>query len=140
MRDPVAIITLERRLAEQCGELLNIATLPARGQERSELSEPSWEEPFPVPASASSQREPGILATIQELRDEHKRDSEDAPTPAGGKPRNSDDELDLSHIEDEKLQSRVISMLEKHSKMCDSSLGEIKATCNRIPLVDGARL
>ena len=80
-----------------------------------------------------------IVATTQELRDEHAGDSEEAPAPAGDKPRNWKDEIDLSHIEDEELRSRVVAMLEKHSWMWDGSLGEIKATCHRVPLVDGAR-
>ena len=29
-------------------------------------------------------------------------------------------------------------MLEKHSGMWDGSLGEIKATCHRLPVVEGA--
>ena len=35
VRDPAAIITPERKLAEQCGEMLNITNLTARGHERS---------------------------------------------------------------------------------------------------------
>ena len=139
VRDPVAIITPERKLAEKCGEVLDITTLSARGQGRSELCEPSWEEPTLDPPAAIPLREPVNVAKTQELRDEHAGDSEEAPTPAGDKPRNWKDELDLSHIDDEELRSRVIAILEKHSGMWDGSLGEINATCHRLPLVDGAR-
>ena len=58
VRDRVAIITPKRKLAEKCGEVLNITTLPARGQGRSELCEPLWEEPTLDPQAAISLREP----------------------------------------------------------------------------------
>ena len=66
VRDPVAIIAPQRKLAEQCGEVLNITNLPARGQGRSELSDPSREKPTLDPPDASPQREPGIVATTKE--------------------------------------------------------------------------
>ena len=129
----------DRMLAEKCGEVLNITTQPAREQGGSELCEPSWEEPTLDPPASILLREPVIVATTQEIRDEHTGDSEEAPTAAGDKPRNWEDERDLSHIEDEELRSQVIAMLEKHSRIWDGSLCEIKATCHRLPLVDGAR-
>lgn len=113
MRHPVAIITPERKIAEQCGQILNIKTLPARGQERSELSEPSREEITFDPPSDSPLRELGILATAQELEDEHAGYSKNSQTPSGDKTKNGKERLDLSHIEDDELRSRVIFTLKK---------------------------
>jgi len=44
------------------------------------------------------------------------------------------DEISLEHLEDPELRDDVLRMLDKHAKMWDGSLGDIKATEHRIDL------
>ena len=47
--------------------------------------------------------------------------------------------MDLSYIEDDKLRSRVLDMLRKHSSLWSGALGTIRATEHRIPLEAGTK-
>ena len=63
-------------------------------------------------------------------------------TPSSGEEKSTTDwkkEVDLSHIGDETLKSRIFKMLSKHEKMWDGSLGTIKVTEHRIELEPGTK-
>ena len=47
--------------------------------------------------------------------------------------------INLSHVEDISLRSRIIKMLEKHEGLWDGRLGEIKATVHQIALKPNTR-
>ena len=115
-RNPLAIITPERRLGEEFGRVMNITTLPNPPPEDAtprNLDEQN--EPLPTTATSEAHDDPATLEKPWE------------------------DAIDLSHVEDAELRGQIIAMLRKHAKMWDGTLGTIHATEHRIDLEPGTR-
>ena len=116
-RNPLAILTPERRVAEEIAHALHL----------TDLDDQVGEVGAGRPSSAE-----GAIANA-EVR------SAECPSTTGGTvrvpnkdPKNSppegEDEIDLSHIEDDKLSEQVLEMLRKHSSLWEGALGTIRAT------------
>ena len=67
-------------------------------------------------------------------------ESSDVESPPKSKPIDWHDSVDLSHIDDESLRAKILSMLSKHQDMWrPGHLGEITATEHRIELAPGTK-
>ena len=110
-RNPVAILTPERPVAEEMGRVLNISALP----ETPSTMERSNYEGESDPAAEHS------CSTKERVPDDW------------------ESHVSLSHIKDEPLRAEIMAVLRKHSSMWDGNLGTISATEHRIELEEGTK-
>ena len=63
-RNPISIVTPDRDVAEECGKVLNLTTLPASSSPELEIENPTWDDP-----DAISQVQ-GSLEPVLHIQDE----------------------------------------------------------------------
>ena len=127
-RNPLAILTPERRVAEGIAHALHLTDLT------DQVGEVGVGRPNSDEGAAAENREVGT----------DERPPQGQPTAGGtvcpqkkdpgNPPMDWEKEIDLSYIDDDKLRDHVLEMLRKHSSLWSGALGMIRATEHRIPL------
>ena len=132
-RDPLAILTPESQARARIAHALHLTDLDIevegggaghpsspknKGAEEDPAGTDDWPAESPLPTGGTAQ------ATNKDPKNS---------------PENWEEEMDLSYIEDDKLRSRVLDMLRKHSSLWSGALGSIRATEHRIPLEVGTK-
>ena len=128
-RNPVNIVTPDREVASHCGEVLHIDTLEQCGTHEYEVTNPTW----------ADTRDPSPPLEMTALAAAAPNPSEKAEPPLPESVPDWRNAVNLEHIGDPEMRIRIMIMLDKHANMWDGSLGEIKATSNRLALEPGAR-
>ena len=132
-RNPLAILTPESRVAERIAHALHLTDLTDQvgeaGVGRSNSDEGAAAGNGEV---GTDERPPQGQPTAGSTVCHEKKDP-------GNPPMDWEKEIDLSYIDDDKLQDHVLEMLPKHSSLWSGALGTIRATEHRIPLEPGAK-
>ena len=127
-RNTLAILTPERRVAEEIAHALHLTDLDDQVGE-AEAGRPSSAEG--AIANSKVRSADCSSATGSTVRVPNK-DPENSPP-------DWEEEIDLSYIEDDRLHEQVLEMLRKQSSLWDGALGTIRATEYRIPLEPGTK-
>ena len=132
-RNPISIVTPDRDVAEECGKVLNLTTLPTSSSPEFEIENPTWDDP------CANFQVGGSLEPVLHTQEETPGRRESLSPGSAGPSATWQESVNLDHIPDDELRTKIMAMLAKHSDMWDGSLGEIHATKHRLPLVEGAR-
>ena len=129
-RNPLAILTPMRQVAEEIAHSLHVSNFD--GQEGE--------------VGAGSHDSAAETNAKKDADEEHLRDAiyaEDNERVQDKDPRSNandwENEVDLLHVEDERLCVQVLEMLCGHSSLWSGSLGMIRATEHRIPFEPGTK-
>ena len=127
-RNPLAILTPERSVAEEIAHALHLTDLDDQGGEAG-AGRPSSAEGAIANAEVRSAEGPSTTGGTVRVPS---KDPENPPT-------DWEEEIDLSYMEYDTLREQVLEMLRKHSSLRDGALGTIRATGHRIPLEPGTK-
>ena len=127
-RNPLAILTTERRVAEGIAHALHLTAFDDEGGEAG-AGRPSSAEEAIANAEVRPAECPSTMGGTVRVPN---KDPENSPT-------DWEEEIDLPYIEAEKSREQVLEMLRKHSSLWDGALGTIRAAEHRIPIEPGTK-
>ena len=129
-RNPLAILTRERQVAEGIAHALHISPLDVQ---EGEVGAGRLKSSGETNAYKGADEEPP-RGTIYAKNNGRVQDEE-----PWSNANDWEKEIDLSHVEDEGFRIQVLEMLRGHSSLWGGSLGMIRATEHRIPLEPGTK-
>ena len=140
-RNPIAVLTPGRELAEDFAKVLHLETLPNHVDANDATNGADKNDGAYADTGGTTVRDTG------QANAHESRDTGTAPTSVNDDvdSRESDvrdvwqQYVDLSHVEDPELRTRIMSMLESHASMWDGKLGTIRATEHRINVEAGTK-
>ena len=131
--NPIALIVPQEDLSRDIANVHNITEIPSPNT-------PPNVEPTSSTNVQTSDRT--TRYRVNQLKTAREIGTQDAASTVPLQERVSDDwrkHVDLSHVEDEKLRTRILDMLAAHQKMWDGHLGTIQATEHRINVEPGTK-